>query len=113
MFSWLSSFMISQEKESWAREQVMRENVYLNAITAERDDVYRMLEASGFLDPELSRDHIGLACSVAAVSTIRDLVFLSIWQLMLSYIDRENDRDTLEVLACRRTGNVQEATCEG
>jgi hypothetical protein len=45
--------MISQEKESWAREQVTRANVYLNARTAERDDVYRMLEASEFLEPEL------------------------------------------------------------
>ncbi|KIM76852.1 hypothetical protein PILCRDRAFT_825829 [Piloderma croceum F 1598] len=41
--------MISQEKESWAREQVTRANVYLNARTAERDDVYRMLEANVFL----------------------------------------------------------------
>jgi hypothetical protein len=70
--------MVSQEKESWAREQVMRANVYLNARTAERDDVYRMLEASGFLDPELSQEHTGLACSVAAVGTILDLVFLSV-----------------------------------
>jgi hypothetical protein len=81
--------MISQEKESWAREEVMRATICLNTIMAERDDVYRMLEAS---DPELSSKHIGLACSVAAVSTIRDLVFLSIWKLILSYIDRPYNR---------------------
>jgi hypothetical protein len=84
--------MISQEKESWAREEVMRATICLNTIMAERDDVYRMLEASGFVDPELSSKHIGLACSVAAVSTIRDLVFLSIWKLILSYIDRPYNR---------------------
>lgn len=58
-----------------------------------------LLEASGFLDPELSRI-IGFSCSVAAVSTIQDPLFLSVTNSHLPLILRRLTKETLEVLTC-------------
>jgi hypothetical protein len=78
MFSWLSPFTISQKREWWIRESVVQESTYLSATKAEREEVYRIWDASEFRDPDLRHKHLDLDASIVAVSTITYLVFLPI-----------------------------------
>jgi hypothetical protein len=75
MFSWLSPFAISEERQWVIRQSVVEASTYLSAIKAERKEVYRMWEASEFRDPDLRHKHLDLDDSVAVVSTIHILYF--------------------------------------
>lgn len=70
MFSWLSPFTISQEKQWVIREEVVEASTYLSATKAEREEMYQIWKASEFRDPELIHKHLYLDDSVAMVSTI-------------------------------------------
>jgi len=74
MFSWLSPFTISQERQRVIRQSLADASTYLSATKAEREDVYRMWEASEFSDPHLRHKHLDLDDSVEVVSTIPYLV---------------------------------------
>jgi hypothetical protein len=50
MFSWLSPFAISEERQRVIRQSVVEASTYLSAIKAEREEVYRMWEASAQRD---------------------------------------------------------------
>ena len=68
MFSWLSPFTISQERQCAIRESILDLITYLSAKKAEREEVYRMWEASEFSDPDLSRKHLDLDNSISCIS---------------------------------------------
>jgi len=57
------------------RKSVVQAGTYLSATKAEREEVYRMWEASEFRDPDLRHKHLDLDNSVAVVSTIHILYF--------------------------------------
>jgi len=79
MFSWLSSFTISQKRQWVIRESVVEASTYISATKAEREEVYRMWEASEFRDPDLRHKHLDLDASVEVTEQVieRLLKFLS------------------------------------